>query len=251
MRNFEEYYKKMSENIYEKIEFIINEVKTGDYKLIVDFGCADGQTTRALATMFEKILIVGYDKNETVISNNIKNNNHNNIIYTTDLNGLNPRYFEEDFVSLCFMSSVTHEMFSFKTTNYFNFIFNNFNAIAIRDMFFTDTGLHSQLEFENYAYSPVLYIDDFERFKQSKKTYEDTNKNKTEFLLKQRYVSNFEEELKEDYFSTDWDLIIQSARDYHLIYDNQYMNSFLLNEIPKLKKFTHTTHRKIILKRRK
>lgn len=50
MRDYETYYKLMSANIQEKIDFIIAElIEDKSYTRVVDFGCADGQVTRAFS----------------------------------------------------------------------------------------------------------------------------------------------------------------------------------------------------------
>lgn len=55
MRNYKEYYERMGLNIKEKIDFIIPFLSDDNFDIVVDFGCADGRTTRALASLFPNI----------------------------------------------------------------------------------------------------------------------------------------------------------------------------------------------------
>ncbi|NCB45699.1 class I SAM-dependent methyltransferase [bacterium] len=237
MRNYIEYYARMGNNIKEKIEFIINELKTGGYEMVIDFGCADGQTTRALADLFPHIQFIGYDYNEQVIAVNNKNNNHKNIIYST-------RFQFDNVKTMVFFSSVLHEIYSFysneKIRFTLNYIFSSADTIAIRDMFFTDTKNNNNDIFLEDKYNVFL------------STIKETNTNKinAHYLMKKDYVANWIEELKENYFATNWgDLIAFSQKfNFSIIYDNQYMNEYLISKNPQLKKYTHTTHRKLILK---
>lgn len=69
MRDYETYYKLMSANIQEKIDFIIDElIEDKSYTRVVDFGCADSQVTRALANIFPTIEFIGLDCNQEVIT---------------------------------------------------------------------------------------------------------------------------------------------------------------------------------------
>ena len=70
-------------------------------------------------------------------------------------------------------------------------------------------------------------------------------------------LNNWEEELKENYFSTDYQYInylLLHSYDFKKSYYQEYLNSYLRSKVKELhkldlKQFTHTTHCKIIYKR--
>lgn len=233
MRNYQEYYERMSKNVQEKIDFIIPLVKTHKFDYILDFGCADGQTTRILADLFPDIQIIGYDINTEVIRNNRKNQIEENIFYAHEL--------DRKFITpktLVFFSSVFHEIYSFgSATDLLNDIFVNVGAIAIRDMYFTNTRVKNS----------ELNTEQFKEYKRTRVKI--SNKELAEFTLKKDYKTNWKNELEENYFATDWDEIESIAAEMGLksFYDYKYMNQYILGNNPELIYYTLTTHRKLIM----
>lgn len=246
MRDFLEYYKSMGANITEKIDFVIDELKVNKYQTVIDFGCADGQVLRALAPLFPNITFVGYDINRTVIENNIKLNSIDNINYVYNIKQIT---YSSDLTMVMF-SSVLHEVFTFLNTFEISKILDfvkDMKAIAIRDMFF-----HKQKD------SPEVYKDDgseiFKKFQEYHKTNRDEiigAENIVEYLLKKRYLTNFNEEVKEKYFSVPWKELKYTfhSQGFRQVYLNEYMNEFLLSKISNLNKYTYFTHCKTIYKK--
>lgn len=245
MRDFLEYYKAMGANIAEKIDFVIDELKVNRYKVVIDFGCADGQVLRALAPLFPYITFIGYDINKSVIKNNIKLNSIDNIKYAYNMKDI--EYPSE--LTMIMFSSVLHEVFTF--SNHFEIskilmYLKDVKAIAVRDMFF-----HKK---EN---APETYRDDSDTFKIFKNYHKmniDENigaEKIVEYLLKRRYLTNFDEEIKEKYFSVPWKELKYTfeSQGFRQIYVNEYMNEFLLSKIPELNQYTHFTHCKTIYKK--
>ena len=247
MRDYQKYYELMGANVHEKIDFIIEELKTNDYKKVVDIGCADGKITETLAGFFSEIEFIGVDTNEQVVKSNIKNNNFINVKYIVPNPTANSELFDDK--TLVIFSSVLHEIFTFSNdTQIFNLLkeTSNAKAIAIRDM---------RYEKKEYKYLHSLKPNQnkekmFNEFKEVKGVVD--QEDFVEFILKSNYCQNWYEELKENYFSVDWELLdnfYYNSKGFDIVYYNLYLNEFLVNRNPILKDLTHSTHVKIIYKR--
>ncbi len=238
MRNFDTYFERMNANLNEKLDFIIDLLENIECLTIFDYGCADGSITKALANLFPNKFFIGVDKPEIVDMNN-KNNITRNILYTSYVE---PELFKRSVVIL---SSILHEVYSFMEPYKFLDKFKYADYIVIQDMRFTPTNndiiKHEKINEKMYN----DFIKTRENF--GKKEY-------AEFLLKQRYPDNYEEELKEKYFSVEWEKIISymGAYGFNCKYEYIYMNRFLLNDIKEktnmdISKFTYSTHCKMVL----
>ena len=245
MRNYEHYFKLMSANITEKADFIVQELATGSYNTVIDFGCANGALTRELAKAFPQINFIGYDINADIIHINNKTNEFTNITYTTEL----PTLGMTSKV-LTIFSSVLHELFTFNATVEAFKLMSDSKAFAIRDMYFTQPrngGLELQDNMLGYfgkemrqKYFEVHGLTDFENDKQ-----------KADFLMKTPYVSNYHLEVQENYFATDFNFIdvLANSCGKTQIFKHKYFNSFLKQKLPNLSLFTKTTHIKLIYKK--
>jgi trans-aconitate methyltransferase len=238
MRDYETYFKLMRSNLIEKADFIIEELDVGGYETVYDFGCANGDLTRFLADLFPDIQFIGIDNNYEVLKVNVKENTYKNIKYSRDLGSINNK-------TMFIFSSVLHELYSFnnKGTYIADLFLNSVEragAVAIRDMYFSDT-----FKKNNYKTDEEFkYVKEF--FKDKKKD----NESFAEFLLKVRYKRNWNEEVKESYFSVEWIDIISWLQNTHkIIHFEKYMNEFLNERIPTLKDYTDTTHFKLIFKK--
>jgi len=74
------------------------------------------------------------------------------------------------------------------------------------------------------------------------------------YLLKYTYVENWETELEENYLSVDWNAINRIFS--NVIHDNCYIQKWRLNRVKfdfviDLSKYTTTTHRELILSKKK
>lgn len=245
MREYDLYFEEMKKNMKEKMDFIIEELETLDYVQVIDIGCADGTMLNILKSMFPYIDFIGYDKNEKIIQHNIKNDIAG-IKYITKLNYKDLKR-KETFVIL---SSVMHEIYSFSSKGEIIdlfYIISNARGFAIRDMLFSETK------------KGKYYLKDIiEDFSQEKKEMFDSfifhtpNETQyiTEFLMKSRFKVNYQEEIKENYFATNWEEIDKFfSKIFTKIYFKDYKNKFLSKEIEYLCALTNTTHRKVIYKR--
>ena len=153
--------------------------------------------------------------------------------------------------STVLLLSVLHEIFSFdvEPLQFLN-QFKDARNIFIRDMCFTPTDIDTMVFNRGDE-------DMFEKFRATRKSF--GKKEYAEYLLKQRYKDNYDEELKENYFSIDWKEIVSYMHwNFGFSCDEQwsYMNDFLEKDIREtmrveLSNYTSTTHHKMILMRLK
>lgn len=245
MRDFELYYKSMGANVHEKIDFIVDELSTGDYKKVIDIGCADGQVIKHLAVLFPNIEFLGSDVNAEIIKSNLKANTLENVDYFVPKKD-NSALF--DFNTLVIFSSVMHEIFSFMSPLEITDLLSevvNARAVAIRDMRFTPMSNDDNLRLELIPKESRM----FKQFLESKHG-EVSNELFLEFFLKREYLKNWEEELKESYFSVEWDKLdnVFNSLDFTKVYHKLYINNYLSEKIKEVKWLTNSTHYKVIYK---
>lgn len=262
MRDYKLYYEMMGKNLLEKIDFIVEELQTDLYTQVIDFGCADGQVTRALAELFPCIQFLGIDCDEAVIRANSKNNQHTNLHFICA--DMIPEDLKDNKYTLIIFSSVFHEIFSFKTENEIrDLIYNNTfaKAVAIRDMIFIENkgALRHDVNymlttfdkkmFREYATIKEPSITDKTSDEDIKEYFLSYKDMLAEFLLKSQYKRNWKDELKENYYSTNWGLIEfdMIKRGFYISYCNIYMNTYLREKLH-IDLFTLATHKKIIFK---
>jgi hypothetical protein len=264
----------MSSNLKEKLDYIWPHIDSLD--ILIDFGCANGSTTEVMASMYPETLFIGIDLKDVIDVNKKYNDHFSNIVYMT-LDEYDNKFTQEEGKKLgVIYSSVTHEIFStelmldsatgLKTktkeniNNALDYLFRfDADIIFIRDMF-------CPYEFDinpDIVSLKKQYLVDEDREFDSRRLVKfeqsygiKTNKDYIHYLLKARYPDNFESELEEDYFATEWNQIIYGGLDagYKKIYDKEYMNNYLDNAIKSeldenIIQYTHVTHRKIILSR--
>jgi len=156
IKNYHRYIDLMKNGFYDKL-FFIDKIFT-EWNTLLDYGCADGFTTKILATIFPNKRIIGYDIDEKMI--NIARNTGEypgNISFTNDKNILE----NTDVIFLC---SVVHEIFAYQTIDevkkFWKMVFcKNRKYVIIRDMI------------SNYNRSPIWANT------QEKKVREYCNKN--------------------------------------------------------------------------
>ena len=245
----EKYYTQMSQNITEKIDFIVKELSNSNYKKVVDIGCADGKTIQELSKLFNKLQFIGIDINSRLVENNNNSNAYQNITYITPSENSYKNLFDKN--TLVIMSSVLHEIYSFTDKNSIKQLLSDISksgGVAIRDMYFTPNSLQVENNLQ-YIKSKRIITKSNELLKV--RNTKMSNEFITEMLLKSLYPDNWENEKNEKYFSTNWVEIanIFSENNLEKVYYNTYMNNYLLEKLPMLKDLTNTTHCKVIYKR--
>ncbi len=129
--DYNRYIDLMKNGFYDKLFFI--DKLFGDWETLVDFGCADGFSTKILATIFPTKKIIGYDSDKKMI--NIARNTGqlpSNVSFTSNKDVIRTG----DILFLC---SVMHEVHAYQTIKeveeFYKWVFSdNWKYVIIRDM---------------------------------------------------------------------------------------------------------------------
>lgn len=232
------YTDSMRKTLFDKT-FFVDKVNA---QVFVDFGCGDGSLVNLLSQLFPDNFYIGYDNNHDMIELASKNNREN-LMFLCNLSDVNYLLKVKEGKKCLILSSVIHEVYSYCTKEqieeFYSFIYSNtFNYICIRDMMpsirinnlsdsddvraIIQTLKHDKLE------TKESHLLDFERewgsiiFK----------KNFYHFLLKYRYLVNWDRELHENYFpiylETFKNLIPKS---YKITYEESFILPFLKSKV--------------------
>lgn len=247
-----------------------------DTRLIIDFGCADGELLSQLEELncYPYLTMVGVDHEESFIKlaktkvnygkffHNVDEllmdkalNRHLDILVNKTING-SPIFN---------LSSVLHELYSFCSKEEIDKILlaaTKCKYITIRDMLkpsiylssdsISESNNRANLESitaaDNLAFASLCnsYPDKVAEFFKNKPHTKD---NDVQFMLKCMYLNNWDSEVKEDYFSVDWKYIDKFFKDhgFELMYKNDYSNEYVSNKLqwPGL-----ITHRQLIYRKK-
>lgn len=248
------YNTRMSKSIIDKMFFMdkIDEETT----YIVDYGCADGSLIAVLAPMFPAITFIGYDNNEEMLNLAIvKTAGMDNVYFLTGLHMLNTiPGFSYDKAALV-LSSVVHEVYSYLTGNeineFWNYVNNSgYRYIVMRDMCVAETAIRSATQddvIKVRAAGLNDMINDFEAIHGKI----DRNYNLIHFLMKYKYVENWNREVRENYLPLTLNgLLGQFSSNYMLEFFDHYTLPYLRRTV--MKDFgihiSDKTHIKLIYK---
>jgi SAM-dependent methyltransferase len=232
------YNKRMAAGMADKL-FFLNEVR--DIDTIVDFGCANGELLRLMPDTINKI---GVDNNPDMISAAKKNCPEAKYV-----SSLNDVHFNG--TTLLNLSSVIHEVYSYlpeeEINAFWDSIFNSgYNYIAIRDMMVSNiTNRPWDEDGANKAAKHPLFADFHASFPLTRE------RDLIHFLLKYRYVENWDRESKENYFPiTLEELKALIPENYEIVYENHYALEWTKNKAYEDigYEIKDNTHIKLILK---
>lgn len=214
---------------------------------IYDFGCADGTLLRSIGKMKPSLILSGYDKSLEMIDMAF-DEDHIAVYYNKPLPKVMPH-------TLLNASSVFHEIHSYGSPQSikedYESIFNvGAEYIAIRDMFYSESmPMYTNpfhLRFVE-SISDNKMIREFERIHGSI----GLSKNFLHYLLKYRYVENWDREVRENYLPYSIEQFIRNLPNtYEVTYLHTYTLPFLRQKIREDFGFwiDYPTHAKILLK---
>ncbi len=246
MKDKKGYLKRLEGSMKEKLFFI--EHLDLNNKIIVDFGCANAVLIKHLMAMeFENTTYIGIERDEDFFNECIKlqEQNSNFKVFSglgeTDLFIRTERVFRKDTRKVVFIcSSVLHEV----TEKMFKWVIGwahaNADYLVIRDMYW-DYNPYKFNEDDEVCMEPFLYKDYVHKllcnptcipylsdFAEKRGSF--TDKDLCEFLLKYRYIKNWDTEVEEKYFSVDW-CSIEYMKDSLIMYRNEYTNDFIKRQV--------------------
>ena len=252
--NFEIYTQRMNASVLDKLfwaDKIYEPIDT-----IIDFGCADGALLGAYKRLFcdtEKLPHLIAVDNSTEMLNAAKQKLGNDgVEYAESLDKiLKRRTICKN--GLLLLSSVLHEVFSYGDgESFLKSVFKgNFKYIAIRDMTYLEDValLFGCLDYARIkAYNPER-LNSFEKVWGSAREY----KQALHYLLKYRYVENWDREVKENYLPFSYqELLSLIPNNYEVVYIDLYVHPYIEHTVKRDMGITidAPTHVKLLLKRK-
>ena len=242
------YLKKMEDALKEKT-FFLDKVNFYDLDYFIDFGCANGIILGKINDFVKhNAKIIGFDKNKNFLEICKKNfSSYDNLYFFSDFEKLLNLIENKKYGLL--LSSCLHELDS-PTFNKILNLMKNSQVVVIRDMYF-DNLSNRKIKFSKEIFKDIeeYKFSDFE----NRYGKIDNLKNLYHFLLKYTYTENWNSEILENYFSVDYEKILNELnKDFYIDFDECYTLKFKKDEV-----FTNfgfdmilPTHRKLILKRR-
>ncbi len=247
------YVSQMGKAYIDKL-FFMDKV---DADLIVDFGCADGFILSKIAMLKPGTRLVGYDLDEGMLAK-AKKTLGKSVTLTSDW-GEVERIAASFNQPMLLLSSVIHEVYSYSATRdvqrfWRDQVFGgSFKWICIRDMIPSGESVpakdfSSDVEKVKSVVDP-RYLKSFESrwgaLSESYRTF-------IHFLLKYRYVDNWDREVEENYVPiTLKTLKSKMPSFYRVAYENSYVYDFFQIQVMKDLgiEIRQTTHTKMIIER--
>jgi hypothetical protein len=255
IKNYDKYLTRMKRSIDDKIFFT---EYLDDLDTLVDFGCANGELLSRVHELAPHLKLVGVDKNPVIVSKDKKP------CYTQIISDL-PEYTpEKGERTALVLSSVLHEVYHYNKKDNPQYLINfikclnesKYDYIFIRDMFYKERKywINRYCDEVRVMRKAISEYGDKKQIEDYKKIYGDVweKKDLTHFLLKYTYKENWDREVRENYFSVDFDEFIESLdHNFKCIYYEHFLNRFIAKRIKKDFKldFYQPTHIKVVLKR--
>lgn len=245
IKDLSHYTEQMRKSLEEKT-FFIDKIKADSF---LDYGCADGTLLKYLQHIYPNYRYMGYDICKEMLR--LANKDSHDIVFTDNLNLFDILRTENSAVIL---SSIIHEIYSY--ANPFAFweeIFETIKPkyIVIRDMMISskqEVASNQEIVENVRSHADLKQLEDFE----SKWGTIDTNKNLLHYLLKYRYIENWERESVENYLPVTLERMISKIpSNYKITYLEHYTQPYLKEVVKKDFNIDleQNTHIKIIIER--
>lgn len=252
--NVDNYVEGMQKSLDDKL-FFVDKL---DFDVIVDFGCANGAFLSKVKKMKPNVKIIGYDLDETMLSRaraeltseDILTSNWDEVI----------REIQGYSSPLLNLSSVIHEVYSYSHPSVVKSFWKNqvfggdFKWITIRDMIPSckidkDEIFSFRKDVQNVRKrANKFYLESFEK---RWGTINDNYRTFCHFLLKYRYIDNWEREVKENYLPVSLETLKKKIpSNYTIQYEQDFIVPFIQENVGKAfnVKIKHSTHVKMIIK---
>lgn len=254
INNIEIYNKRMDASIEDKLWFLSQNIVADIY---VDFGCANGNMLRHMYYQDPGKVYIGYDNNLDMLSIAKEYCKDTTIKFIYNFKNIR-RYIDQKHPEkkVCLiLSSVLHEVYSYakdedEIKEFWKMIKEDLNPdyIVIRDMTWWE--YDPDYYFRKFPYlnhellvtmqdehcNTVKSMANQEQVMDFEKIHGpiDCYKRLTHFLLKYKYVENWDREVNENYFSYNPDDIISEVEDsYEAVYMKKYHLPYLHDQFKK------------------
>ena len=246
--NIEVYTNGMKKSLLDKL-FFIDKIESDFF---IDYGCADGTMLQFMKNLFPNFTYVGYDNCDTMLD--LAREKCKDIAFTNSWKDLEPYKIINDKTVI--LSSIMHEIYSYCSHNeikeFWDRVFQfGFKYIIIRDMMVSDTS--DRLSDINDIVKVINNVDKARLYEfESKWGKINNNKNLIHYLLKYRYVDNWNREVQENYLPISKEhLLTLIPYNYEIIFHEHYTLPYLKERVHRDFgiALTDNTHFKMILKR--
>ena len=247
INNIEVYTDGMKKSLLDKM-FFMDKINSDTF---IDYGCADGTMLKFMSNLFNDYKYFGFDISKQMLQLAQKDYN-GDIEFTDDWKQINTSLGDN---STLILSSIIHEVYTYGSlediNTFWDRVFHSgFKYIVIRDMMLSNT---SDRETDiNDMLSVKLNTDIFQLFQFEDKWGKITNnKNLIHYLLKYRYIHNWDRENQENYLPLTVEHFSRLIpKNYKIVFYEHYTLPFLKERVAEdfnivLK---DNTHMKIILK---
>ena len=251
--DFDEYVEGMKLSMEDKL-FFVNRL---DFDVIVDFGCANGIFLSLVKNMKPNVKLIGYDLDDTMLSKAesilgeeaLLTSNWNQVV------GELSKYKRP----LLNLSSVIHEVYSYSHSSVIKKFWEqqvfggNFKWITIRDMIPSVEIHKGELKsFENDVKRVKDLADPYylKSFEERWEPIENSYRTFVHFLLKYRYIDNWQRELNENYLPVSLETVKKKIpSSYKIISEEDFVVPFIKEKV--MEDFgiliKHSTHTKMII----
>lgn len=255
--NYEIYADSMEKSMDDKL-FFVDKI---DFDVIVDFGCANGVFLSKLKNIKPDVKLIGYDLDKVMLQKSRTILGEDALLTTSWEEVI--KELENYNKPLLNLSSVIHEVYSYSHSSVIKRFWEqqvfggNFKWITIRDMI-PSTNIHKN-KIDNFRQDArkvrkkanKVYLNDFEK---RWGAIDDNYRTFCHFLLKYRYIENWDREVKENYLPVSLETLKSKIpSSYNINYEKDFIVPFISDKVFKDfgVRLTHSTHAKIILENKR
>lgn len=247
IKNYEIYNYRMKKSLLDKMFFLDKCFEP--FENIVDFGCADGELICEMNHLLPDYNYIGYDIDDTMLS--IARSKNKECSFYDKWQDMKIDFNK----SLLNISSTIHEVYSYGTNesikDFWNKVYKSgFKYVCIRDMLISESLKENVTEsqIEKIKNSKYTNLESFENVWGSIKS----KKNFIHYLLKYRYLENWNREVKENYLPITVETLLETIpNNYKIIYIDHYTLPYIAYSINKdfNIEIDEKTHFKLILEK--
>lgn len=252
--NYDRYVEGMEKSMRDKL-FFVNRV---DFDVIVDFGCANGSFLSKIESLKPGVKIIGYDLDDEMLrkassilgDKALLTSNWSEVVKEVS-KYRNP---------LLNLSSVIHEVYSYSHSSTIKKFWEtqvfggDFKWITIRDMIPSVSMNKNEIgSFKEDVEKVKKAIDPFylKSFEERWGIIDDNYRTFVHFLLKYRYIDNWEREVNENYLPVSLETVKKKIpNSYRITFEEDFVVPFIQQQVEKDFgiKITHSTHSKMVIK---
>ena len=230
------YIKSMEMSIQDKLFFIENV----DFDVIVDFGCANGTFLSKVKLIKPDVKIIAYDTDHLMLQASREILNNSEALITNNWSEI-ANELKKYKSPLLNLSSVIHEVYSYSNSDEIKKFWNeqvfnnNFKWIVIRDMI-PSSNLETNNNFKADAIKVRKRANKFflNSFEKRWGSIDDNYKTLCHFLLKYRYVVNWDREVTENYLPVNLEYLKSKIPSgYSITFEDSFNVPFIQNTIIK------------------